>query len=109
MASHQSCLCTGTISDESSSSTPEISSDDNSDCQLLEVPLAMSLPSMENITPYKRLDLPATCFPNGCICGHQFEYRDVFYDTRKRRNLRAPGITIRPQVAPVPVSLRTLL
>lgn len=100
MASAPLCSKSQIMLEDSSSSTPELSSDDSSDCQVL--------PTMENITPYKRVGLPATCFVNGCICGHQFEYRDVFYDSRKRRHIRSPGITIKVQSTPVPVSLRSI-
>lgn len=50
--------------------------------------------------------LPPSRFMHGCICGHNVEIRDLIYDHRKR-NLRCPGITIRPKVAPISLKFRS--
>jgi len=55
---------------------------------------------------HRRLELAPSCFLNGCICGHDIEFRDMVYDTRKRRNTRCQGVTIKPKTQPVSVSLR---
>lgn len=91
-------------SNEDSEFTSELSSPSNedSDEQLVSLPL----PSMELISPHKRLDLPPSYFPSGCICGHMFDYRDAIYESRKRRPIRVPGITIRPKTPVVHVRLR---
>lgn len=54
----------------------------------------------------KRLQLNASPFPHGCICGHNTEHRCIVYETRKRINLKAMGITIRPKIRPLAISLR---
>lgn len=64
------------------------------------------LPSMEIITQHRRLKLAPSCFLNGCICGHHVEFRDMAYETRKRRNTRCPGVTIRPKIPPVAIGMR---
>lgn len=104
---------TPSISDRSSNpstdSTPELSlgsGQSSSDDDLQQQLAALPLPSMELILPHRRLALPPSCFPNGCICGHQLEHRDVVYEPRKRKNLRSPGVTIRPKVTPVDLKLR---
>lgn len=107
---------TPTISDSSSplsdDSTPDLSSCSDqsalSGTDELSVDsddLDFSLPSMEAIVPRRRLDLPPSCFQSGCICGHQFEFRDMVYISRKK-NTRSPGVTIRPRVAPITARLR---
>lgn len=109
---------TPSISDASSTpsseSTPDLSSetdesildemmDEMNDDVIPELPL----PSMELIAPHRRLNLPPSCFPNGCICGHQFEYRDAVY-IHRRRNTRVTGLTIRPKVVPIAAKLRRI-
>lgn len=92
-------------STSSKSSFPEF---DEVDCDGVETQLVdIPLPSMENIFPHKRLNLPPSCFAGGCVCGHQFEHRDVYYERRKLKLLRSPGITIRPKCAPVNIKLRS--
>ena len=60
----------------------------------------------KQIVNHKRLQLTPTLFANGCICGHHVEYRDTFCETRKKRNLKPLGVTIRPKTSPIVVSFR---
>lgn len=117
-------LTSGTSSDYSSSpktdaeSSPESSSISSSDYDNDSSPSPSSndssydsgsdtmLPSMELIVPYKRLDLAPSCFLNGCVCGHHFEFRDMAYESRRRRNPRSNGVTIRPKTPPISAKLR---
>lgn len=87
------------ISSDSDNASPEIS-DDSDDSH------NSSIPRLEFILPHKRLNLAPSCFTHGCVCGHGFEFRDMAYESRKRRNNRAPGVTIRPKVAPIAAKLR---
>ena len=54
----------------------------------------------------KKLNLSPSCFRYGCVCGHHIEFRDIITDTRKRKRLIRPGVTIRPKTPPIVVSLR---
>lgn len=54
----------------------------------------------------KKVDLNPSGFVQGCICGHDIEIRDIIYDNRKRRNMRCPGVTIKPKTSPVRLNLR---
>lgn len=91
---------TSELSSESSPSKEDLDEDLERELDLLP------LPSMELISPHKRLDLPPSYFPSGCICGHMFDYRDVIYESRKRRHIRVPGITIHPKTPVVHIRLR---
>lgn len=55
---------------------------------------------------YKKLKLGASLFKSGCVCGHNFKHRDTIEDTRKRKNFKIFGVTIRPNTEPVKVTLR---
>lgn len=52
----------------------------------------------------RKLDLLPSCFENGCICGHNIEFRDLV-ETQKRKNTRRPGVTIRPKTPPIAIKL----
>lgn len=55
---------------------------------------------------HKCVNLAPSLFLNGCICGHNIEFRDAVYETRKRKPMRVTGVTIRPKVAPIAAKLR---
>lgn len=80
--------------------------DSGSDSSGSEENCNISIPIMEPIMPYKQVRLPPSCFINGCICGHNFEFRDMAYEIKKRRNTRCPGITIKPKVPAITAKLR---
>ena len=67
-----------------------------------------TLPYMVPIHKHKRLNIGPSCFHNGCICGHNIEYRDMVYETRKHRNIKVLGVTIRPKTPAINVRLRKL-
>jgi hypothetical protein len=90
------------IIDSGSGSGSGSGSDDSGSDENYEI----LLPSMELIIPHKRVRLTPSCFINGCVCGHQFEFRDMAYENRKRRNTRCPGITIKPKTSPIAAKLR---
>lgn len=92
------------ISSNEYDSLPPSSNDDASDSY--DSGSDSLLPSMEVIIPYKRLDLAPSCFLNGCVCGHHFEFRDMAYESRKRRNSGSSGVTIRPKTPPISAKLR---
>lgn len=92
-------------SNEYDDSSPPSSNDDPSDSSYDSGSDGL-LPSMELIVPYKRLDLAPSCFLNGCVCGHHFEFRDMAYESRKHRNPRSNGVTIRPKTQPISAKLR---
>jgi hypothetical protein len=104
---------TPSISDDSSTPSSELTPDLSSgsdefgpDEEEPEEPgEQFPLPSMELIVPHRRLSLPPSCFQHGCICGHQFEYRDTVY-LHRRKNNRATKLTIHPKVAPISARLR---
>jgi hypothetical protein len=97
---------------DSSESPPSTSSDDifidSSDSSDSDNSELLALPTMEPIVPYRRLNLTPSCFLNGCICGHKFEFRDMAYESRKRRNIRSNGVTIRPKTPPINAKLRRI-
>ena len=83
-----------------------LSSNDETNADLFQDYENRILPSMELIVPHKRLDVSPSCFLNGCVCGHHFEFRDMAYESRKRRNTRSSGVTIRPKIPPITAKLR---
>lgn len=93
-----------TSSDDSPGSTPSPTDSSREDSC---VEGDFSIPTMENIVTFKRLNLTPSGFTNGCICGHHVEFRDMVYETRKRRNTRCPGVTIRPKTPPIIIKLRS--
>ena len=100
-------------SSQSNSISPSYYSDESipSDETIYESSEEMSidntkLPTMELIAPYKHLSLAPSCFVNGCICGHDFEFRDMAYEPRKRRYPKSSGVTIRPKINPISAKLR---
>lgn len=86
---------------DSMSSETSTSSSEDGECH--------SCPTMEAIEAHRRLQLPASPFPHGCVCGHLFDHRAVIYENRKRKNLRCPGITIRPKIVPVDLKFTRIL
>ena len=54
----------------------------------------------------KRLNVAPSCFTHGCVCGHNIEFRDMAYETRKRRIVRSSGVTIKPKIEPISVGLK---
>lgn len=84
------CMC-------NSGSTSSLStSDDSSD----------EINNMAQIHKHKTIHLTPSSFPNGCICGHHIQYRDMVYETRKRRNSKIMGVTIRPKTPAISLTLR---
>ena len=67
-----------------------------------------SVPTMELISSHKRLNLTPSCFINGCVCGHNFEFRDMVHENRSRRLIHGCGITIRPKVPPINTKFRSI-
>jgi len=67
-----------------------------------------TLPYMVPINKHKRLNIGPSCFHSGCICGHNIEYRDMVYETRKHRNIKVLGVTIRPKTPAINIGLRKL-
>lgn len=60
---------------------------------------------MDTINFRKRLRLTPSYFINGCVCGHELEFRDMAaYGGRKQH--KCPGITIRPKTPPIAARLR---
>ena len=99
-----------------SSNTPECSSDSASDVESFgsDDSTGESNNNQEHIPPcmtqiykHKRLQLAASTFSAGCICGHEVEHRDIVYETRKRRNGKSMGVTIRPKTPALSITLRT--
>lgn len=58
------------------------------------------------ISTHKYLTLAPSCFINGCICGHDLEFRDMAYESRKRRHPKSSGVTIRPKTSPLSIKLK---
>ncbi len=54
--------------------------------------------------PQKQLKLSPSCILKGCVCGHQVIYRDMVYESRKKRI--SQGVTIRPKIPPIKVKLK---
>lgn len=105
-SSNDDMLLSTPSSNEEMLSTP--SSTDETNCDLFD-DYDTRLPSMELIVPHKRLDLSPSCFLNGCVCGHHFEFRDMAYESRKRRNIKSSGVTIRPKTPPIKAKLRQVI
>lgn len=57
-----------------------------------------------NIRSEKKLGLAPSFFSNGCICGHNIEYRGTVCDIKTRKHIRN-GVTIRPKNPPISVFL----
>jgi hypothetical protein len=79
---------------------------DSSDILSEENTYCESVPSIEITPPHKYVHLTPSCFLNGCVCGHGFEFRDMAYEARKRRAPRVTGVTIRPKTSPLAIKLR---
>jgi hypothetical protein len=109
----------------SSGSSPDLMSLDSSDSAKSEDADDMSPPNNQRSASYesswslsnsirranantrvihKRLLLAPSCFTEGCICGHNFEFRDMVCASRKRT--RCQGITIIPKTRPISAKLR---
>lgn len=102
---HSSDSASTTQSYSSSSSDPmSVDSADSDDNEMYRCPL----PSMEPIIPYKRLKLAPSCFTHGCVCGHNFEFRDMACESRKHKPNRHSGVTIKPKIPPITAGLRTI-
>lgn len=56
--------------------------------------------------PKKKLEIEATMFESGSICGHDIEHRSLVCDTRRRRNFKSHGLTVQPKVPPTLIKLR---
>lgn len=54
-----------------------------------------------NLVCYKSVNLPASQFMYGCICGHRIVFRDILSKPRCNTNNR-----IVPKVEPIPIQLR---
>jgi hypothetical protein len=59
-----------------------------------------------NCVTHKHLNIPPSCFTHGCVCGHNFEFRDMAYEIRKRTSNRSSGVTIKPKIKPVTIKLK---
>jgi hypothetical protein len=66
------------------------------------------LPIMTLISPYRHLEMSPSYFLNGCVCGHNFEFRDMVYESRKRKYPKSLGVTIRPKTIPISAKLRCI-
>jgi hypothetical protein len=82
----------------------------------------------DNKLDLKVLDLPPTFIHNSCVCGHGIEFRDKLYDhknphydryqnnyhhngryhdhRKQQRFAQYLGVTIKPKIPPVPLSLK---
>ena len=109
----------GSASDDSgaeSSRSPSAESKGEGDSKLAPVeesfpllslePKGEMIPVMERITGtivsplvnHKRVRLPPSYFCNGCICGHNVEFRDML---QPRGRIRNYGVTVRPRTIPI--------
>lgn len=63
-------------------------------------------PVMTTIFNRKNLHLTPSPFHNACICGHNYEYRNILRDKRQYRNNKIHRTTILPKTSPVIISLK---
>jgi hypothetical protein len=116
-----SCSSDDTVPYSSSEVTPESSEEMHIDDPLLypsdEVTPESSeeihidnplLAPIETLSSHKRLMLSPSCFLNGCVCGHNFDFRDMAYESRKRKPAPSGGVTIRPKIPPISAKLRNI-
>lgn len=100
------CTQTGSeCSSYSGSSNPPTYSESSSDADDVDASEYVP-PCMVQIYKHKRLQLTPSAFSHGCICGHHVQYRDMVYETRKRRYPKSMGITIRPKTPALTIALR---
>lgn len=59
------------------------------------------------LCPYKRVNLDPSYFRHGCICGHNFKFRDIALPHRNKKYQRPTEVTIRPTSPIVPIKLRS--